>query len=179
MMPYTRFHLETSCSCFICWFMEQLQEMFWFIMLDKDSQKGISSLTTKKKLFLFATLSSVVHMWSLSTVVSQLWQIAVPTAGSRHVLYQSVGSEEHSLPRGFLCEMFHNRSRNKHVQTQAAVLFMANWLDYSQPMFGGRRATSHYFRASFFFFLFFVLVLTFTAFTWMIGMMCHCRLGHG
>lgn len=88
-------------------------------------------------------------------VVSQLWQIAVPTVRSQRVLYQSLGSEELSLPWGFLSEMFHNCSRSEHVQTQAAVRFVENWLDYSQPattsmpaasfsVFGGRRATSCY-----------------------------------
>lgn len=35
-----------------------------------------------------------------SVVVSQLWKITVPTARSRRVLYQLVGSEQLSLPRG-------------------------------------------------------------------------------
>ena len=38
-----------------------------------------------------------------------------------------------SLPWGFLWEIFHNCSSSEHVQTQAAVRFMENRLDYSLP----------------------------------------------
>lgn len=87
--------------------------------------------------------------------VSQLWQIVVPTVRSRHVLYQALGSEELSLPSGFLSEMFRNSGRSQHVQTEAVIRFVQNWLDYSQPgitsmpavsfsVSGGRTATSCY-----------------------------------
>lgn len=114
-----------------------------------------------------------------TAVVSQLWQIAVPTASS---LYQPVGSEELSLPWGFLSSVFHNRSKNKHVQTQAAVRFVENWLDYSQPATASVPAESfsvlvaveqHPVALQLF-----LLVLTLIWFTVMTCMVCHCRLGH-
>lgn len=68
-----------------------------------------------------------INLWAFDrAVVSQLRQITVPTVRSQRVLYQSLGSEELSLPRGFLSEMFHNCGRGEHVQTQAAVRFVEN-----------------------------------------------------
>lgn len=86
--------------------------------------------------FAVMTLSfqSIFSLLVVRAVVPQLWQIAVPTARSRCILYQSLGSEELSLPSGFLSEMFHNRSRSKHVQTQAAVRVVeTSWIIHSQP----------------------------------------------
>lgn len=56
--------------------------------------------------------------------LSQLWQIVVPTVRSRHVLYQALGSEQLSLPWGFLSEMFRNRSKREHVRTEAVIRFV-------------------------------------------------------
>lgn len=75
-------------------------------------------------------------------VVSLLWQTAVPTVRSQRVLYQYLRSEELSLPRGFFSEMFHNCSRSEHVQTQAAIPIVENWLDYSRPATTSVRAAS-------------------------------------
>lgn len=75
-------------------------------------------------------------------VVSQLWQIAVPTARSQQVLYLCLGSDTLSVPWGFLMKLLHNHSLCKHVQTQAEVLFLENVLDLSQPTSASKPAAS-------------------------------------
>lgn len=57
--------------------------------------------------------------------------LSVP--GIRHTL---------SVPWGFLMKLLHNHSLCKHVQTQAAVLFLENVLDLSQPTSASKPAAS-------------------------------------
>lgn len=47
-----------------------------------------------------------------------------------------------SVPWGFLIKLFHNHSLCKHVQTQAAVLFLENVLDLSLPTSASKPAAS-------------------------------------
>lgn len=66
----------------------------------------------------------------VKAVVSQPWKCAIPTVRSERLLYQPVGSEELS-PYPEVSLMLHNRRRSERVQTQAPVLSVQNWVDYS------------------------------------------------
>lgn len=108
----------------------------------------------------FQSIFSFYFLTELLRHSSDKWQFPQQGAGVSSI---SPWDQRNSLPWGFLLEMFHNRSRSEHVQTQAAVRFVENWLDYSQPattsmpaasfsVFGGRRATSCYLPPVFFWF---------------------------